>query len=151
MQLINRCHLAMVALRDCQEVMVTRRHLLVRQDAGKTVEAVFLYVFRIAFTASLFRQSKYAKLKRPNGQNRVILLHHSILHLGHHPPWLGISSAITLGVLLTPSVLARKQSTKVNWRFVLGSSTYLYSQTVSARKLKFLKRVHLPPYFTYHV
>ena len=45
---------------------------------------------------------------------RVILHHHAILHNGHHPPWLGISSAITPGVLCTPSVLAGKQSTKVN-------------------------------------
>ena len=31
------------------------------------------------------------------------------LHQGHHPPWAGIISAITLGVLCTTSVLARNQ------------------------------------------
>ena len=37
-------------------------------------------------------------------------IHHSILHPGHYPPWLGI----TPGVLRALSVLAWKQSTKVN-------------------------------------
>ena len=44
----------------------------------------------------------------------VVLHHNSILHHKHHPHWLGITSAITLGVLGIPSVIARRQSTKVN-------------------------------------
>ena len=39
---------------------------------------------------------------------------HPLLQLGHHSPWLGKSCAITPGVLCTPSVLAGKQSSKVN-------------------------------------
>ena len=53
-------------------------------------------------------------------QLQNVLPHHSILHYGHYPPWLWISSAITLGVLRTPSVLAGKQSTKVKQHFAYG-------------------------------
>ena len=35
-------------------------------------------------------------------QLRVVLHPHSILHHGHHPPWLGIRSATTPGLLRTP-------------------------------------------------
>ena len=54
-------------------------------------------------------------------QLRVILQHHSVLHHGHHPPWLSICSAITPGVPRFPhSVLAVKQSTKVNQPLACG-------------------------------
>ena len=49
---------------------------------------------------------------------QVVLHHHSILHHGHHPPWVGICFGRSLwGLLHTPLRLAGKQSTKVN-RFV---------------------------------
>ena len=37
-----------------------------------------------------------------------IQLHHSILHLGHHPPWLMISSGINPGGATQPSPFNRK-------------------------------------------
>ena len=54
MQCIIRCHLAMVALSDCQEAMVSKVTPVGPLDAEKTVESDILYVIRIAFTASLF-------------------------------------------------------------------------------------------------
>ena len=41
--------------------------------------------------------------------------HQSILHHGHDPPWLGISSVTTLGVLCTPTVLLGNQRTYKFW------------------------------------
>ena len=46
----------MVVLRNCQEAMVARLTPVGQLDAEKTVEAAFICVFRIAFTASLFSQ-----------------------------------------------------------------------------------------------
>ena len=47
----------MVALCDCQEAMVARPVTPFGQfDADKSVETVFLYVFIIAFTASLLNK-----------------------------------------------------------------------------------------------
>ena len=53
-------------------------------------------------------------------QLRVALHHQSILHNGHHPPWLHIRSTITPRVLRIPSVLSGKQSISVNWPSASG-------------------------------
>ena len=41
----------------------------------------------------------------------------SILHKGHHPPWLGASSGIIQGVLRTTSVIQESASQRLCWAF----------------------------------
>ena len=54
MEITNTDHLAEVAWSDCQEVMASKVTHVKILNIKIIAEAVFLYVFIIAFTASLF-------------------------------------------------------------------------------------------------